>query len=549
MRHLFLYLFTLLILLSGCAKVMAPVGGDKDTTPPKIALEQPANQSVNFQSNKIMISFDEFFTLNNPTENILVSPPFAHPAVYEIKGKTLIIKIKDTLRENTTYNMVFSNCIKDFNEGNPLNLYHYSFSTGSQIDTCILRGSVTHAQTQSKGEDYFVMLYRNFEDSMPITTLPDYITRTTKGGNFTFQNIAAGNYKIFALKDLNGNYLYDLPNESFAFFDQPVRAYFTPSTDSISHSEDTLQPSIELCSFEVQDSFPKLQRYENPAAGIYRFPYSTAVSNFEINTLKGDIDFFQTWNRDRDTLTWYLKSLQFDTLQYIFTADGHQDTVLLKPFKAKNSDSRRGSSPKANEWLYAHFRNEGNPYHPLTIHFDYPILPTDTFNAILASKNDIISIPLVVPDTFLMDFPILLNLETKKSYQLTIPDSIFVGYNQQSNDTLRSSFVFKSEKEYGNIIIHYLLEDIDYPVITQLIEGNTILQENTIYESTTLQYAHLEPRKLHIRIIHDINGNGRWDTGNYHQKQQPEYIEKIDKEIVVRAFWDIEETFKIGSRK
>ena len=212
-RWLYPILCTVVLLLSGCAKVVMPTGGPRDTEPAKMLKEDPPSGSVSFSESQIKITFDEFFTLNNPTENILISPPMATAPKYLINGKTLVIKLEDTLHPNTTYNMVFSDCIKDYHEGNTLSYYHYSFSTGPSIDSFSIRGKVLDAATLEGAKDFLVMLYHQDVDSLPFSTLPDYITKSLSNGSFTFDNIAAGNYKLFALKDINANMLYDLPNE------------------------------------------------------------------------------------------------------------------------------------------------------------------------------------------------------------------------------------------------------------------------------------------------------------------------------------------------
>ena len=355
----------LVLLLGACAKVVTPTGGPRDSTPPKVLKTVPDNQSVNFGEKQIHITFDEFFTLNNPQENVMISPPVKEKPAYTVKGKTLVVKFKDTLRANTTYNMVFTNCIKDYNEGNPLSLFHYSFSTGLAIDSFMLDGSILNAGTLAPAEDLLVMLYRHDSDSLPMTTLPDYVTKSQKSGSFQFRNIAPGSYKIFALKDVNGNYLYDLPNEEIAFQKELVSACPPPATDSSGRplAADTTDAQIRLHSFQCQDSFPKLMRYETPADGIYLFPFSAPVARLEQQPLWGPADHIEVWNLQHDTLTWYLKQTEFDTLAVIFTADGHPDTVHLKPFKAKANAGRGG---RTTQRLKCNFKNEGHCFKPLT---------------------------------------------------------------------------------------------------------------------------------------------------------------------------------------
>ena len=198
-----------LLLLAGCAKISAPTGGPKDTTPPKVAKMEPADGTVRFDEKQIRIHFDEFVTLNNPSENVLISPPMAEKPEYSTKGKSVVIKFKDTLRANTTYNMVFSDAIKDYHEGNSLGYLHYSFSTGDSLDDYMIRGNLLDAKTLAPAKDFYVLLYKGDDDSLPLTTLPDYVSKSLDDGSFSLKNIAAGDYKLFAIKDINGNFRYD----------------------------------------------------------------------------------------------------------------------------------------------------------------------------------------------------------------------------------------------------------------------------------------------------------------------------------------------------
>ena len=163
---------------AGCAKISSPTGGPRDSTPPKVVKMTPENQSVRFHDKQIRIFFDEYVTLNNPTTNVLISPPMSESPQYTLKGKSLVIKFKDTLRANTTYNMVFSDCIRDYHENTPLSYFHYSFSTGDSLDDYTIRGNILDAKSLAPSKDFYVLLYKNTADSMPLTTKPDFVTKT-----------------------------------------------------------------------------------------------------------------------------------------------------------------------------------------------------------------------------------------------------------------------------------------------------------------------------------------------------------------------------------
>ena len=232
------FLFILLLLLYGCAQIVAPTGGPRDVTPPAVVKEQPPQGTTNYTGKFIRITFDEFFTLNNPLENIIFSPPLTTTPNYKIKRKSLVIEWKDIFLPNKTYNIILSNAIKDYTEGNPLSIYQYAFSTGDEIDTASIQGTIINAETREPQKDLFIFLYDQFEDSLPIMAQPQYLTKSKADGSFQFKNITKGEYKIFALQDMNGNLRFDLPGEGIAFLDEPIQTDQEDTIDLAFFTED-----------------------------------------------------------------------------------------------------------------------------------------------------------------------------------------------------------------------------------------------------------------------------------------------------------------------
>ena len=535
-------------MFAGCAKIVTPQGGPRDTEPPKVLKTVPENGTTRFSDKHIRFYFDEFITLNNPTENVLISPPMSTPPEYTIKGKSLEIKIKDTLHENTTYNMVFSDCIKDYHESNALSFFHFSFSTGDSLDDYMIHGKVIDAKTLAPSKDFFVLLYKNADDSMPLTTLPDYVTKSLADGSFTFRNITPGNYKIFALKDINSDLLYNLPNEEIAFQDETVSS-FKALPDSIADSLKTTLPSVNLVSFMAGDTVQKLSRYENPAAGIYRFPYKRRISQFTAVPVSNALDYFEQINNTRDTITWYLKTPIEDTVTYYFHADNQIDTINITPYKEKQQGRGRGNLPIKK--LPVSFLNAGECHKPLTLQFGYPVRPTDSFNVYVYSQQQNVKDTTVyryaVPDTFITQLPLPMNFTEKKSYSVMILDSVFFGYNNLSHDTLKTQFNTKSVKDYGTLIMNYQLPDNGKQYVATLWHKNHILQEDILTASKTITYTYLAPDTYQVSVYCDENGNGRWDSGDYLKHRQPEKMYLFPNTLNIRAFWDSEESFVIDN--
>src|SRR5690349_8447478 len=105
-----------MLLLYSCANQVAPTGGPKDTAPPKVLKCFPENRSINFSTDKVSISFDEFIQLKNPESEIFISPALDKKPEIKAHGKMLSINFKSKLRANTTYTINFGESILDITE-------------------------------------------------------------------------------------------------------------------------------------------------------------------------------------------------------------------------------------------------------------------------------------------------------------------------------------------------------------------------------------------------------------------------------------------------
>ena len=210
-----------------CANIVSPTGGPKDITPPVILKSNPANFSYSVNPKLIKIDFDEFIVLKDIASQVIISPFVKNSPEIKTKGKSIIIDIKDTLKPDFTYSITFGNSITDNNEGNILKNYRYVFSTGNAIDTLVVKGIIKNALSLKAEKNIYCFLYNNIYDSVPYKETPTYITQTNETGEFLFTNIKSGSYKIFALNDLNTNFLFDQPNEQIGFIDSLIINYKT----------------------------------------------------------------------------------------------------------------------------------------------------------------------------------------------------------------------------------------------------------------------------------------------------------------------------------
>jgi len=228
MRKFLLYILAILFILKiqvlsvGCAVVIPPMGGARDSLPPVLVDASPPDSSKNFNEKKITLTFDEYITVDNARENLLVSPVPENAPVVEPHLKTVVIRLKDTLQPNTTYSLNFGKAIKDVDEGNINKNFTYIFSTGQAFDSLTLSGKVIIAETGKSDSTLIVMLHQHGDDSAVVKEKPRYIARLDSSGNFTFRNLPHGTFYIYALDDQSGQHKYLSENQIFAFADTAV---------------------------------------------------------------------------------------------------------------------------------------------------------------------------------------------------------------------------------------------------------------------------------------------------------------------------------------
>ena len=200
--------FLVLLLFSACARMGHPDGGWYDETPPRVIGASPEDKSVNVNTNKYSIYFNEYIKLEGATEKVVVSPPQIEMPEIVGKGKFIKIELLDSLKPNTTYTIDFSDAISDNNEGNPLGNYTYSFSTGDHIDTMEVSGYVLNAADLEPVKGILVGLYDNLDDSVFRTKPLSRVSRTDSRGHFVIKGVAPGKYRTYALQDVDNNYTF-----------------------------------------------------------------------------------------------------------------------------------------------------------------------------------------------------------------------------------------------------------------------------------------------------------------------------------------------------
>ena len=579
-----------------CANAVAPTGGPKDERPPVVVEALPENHSINFTGKKIEITFDEYITLENANQNVMISPPLSEKPDIKLKNKTVVIKFKEDLASNTTYTINFGAAIKDLHEGNLFKDYVYSFSTGDHIDTLAIAGKVLNASDKKPVDGVYVSLYaadRENVDSLPMTTIPDYITKTDKEGKFSLNGLADKKYLVFALKDANANLYFDLPNEEVAFLDTMVQASclqkpappVMDSTviDSLVMQVDTLESVADSAVFgtkmtTVEDSIvfeTKTTTMYNPNAldltlymftevdstqvllekklveeGLLRFVFRHPAKEAVVMTpemLPDSFNLVTIHSPEYDTIWWYFTPNVKDSLwvQVKYDTVINDSTRYSLKFKEPGGNRRRKAEPKKLTVNNNLLNKVGlMPGQDLILKFSEPIISYQMRDSAVFKCDTTVlynRLAFEPAEEHGMSYRLTTPFSADSSYNFEIPDSVFWGVRGRTNDIIKTDFHVLKEDEYGNIYITVVPPEGMKQVVVQLTnESGKVLKEETITQKQEVMFDYLMPAKYKLRALLDADGNGKWSTGNYHHHALPETIVEYKDALDLKAGWDID---------
>ncbi|MEI6455162.1 MAG: Ig-like domain-containing protein [bacterium] len=573
-------LLTTCLSLWHCANPVTPEGGPKDLTPPKVLACDPPNFSTRFKENTIHIEFDEFVNLKNPVTDILVSPPFKNAPDYRLRGKSVVIKLEDTLKANTTYVLTFGKAITDITESNVLTGFSYVFSTGSYIDSLSLKGKVISAFDLTPQKDLFVFLYIDNSDTIPFDSLPVkvppyYIVRTDDNGEFRFKNLQDAPFKLLALNDQNSNMIFDQPSEKIAFYDTLIRPYLIPTPADTSKKDSSSKVTIKKDSIPVKQDSGAMAAAPLP---FYQLRLFEQVDSIQLILKKTVIDDgmvlflfkfpvkkpgFRTFNLDstkttyiqeifpkRDSIVLWMSGEKSDSL-YIEVSDNDLVLDTARLDLRKKSSKKKSSGKDTIPDRLRIIQGKNNPFnlfkYKYEISFSYPLSKWDFSRVLLIEDKDTLRPKIYFSDSLKRKIIIDRKWKEEKRYKIIFPDSICYGINNLTNDSLKIEFMTRGQKDFGSIILDLNVDARPGHYIVQLLtEKEGLIEERFMDRNMKVRFDYILPGKYKIKAILDRNLNRRWDTGNYRLDLQPEEVYYFSKTLEIRANWDIEENWTLN---
>lgn len=604
-RSYFLYILLVVFMAcSACAnRGQGPQGGPRDTIPPVVVAETPVSGTLLFTEKKIEIQFDEYIQLDDIQKNVLISPPQQTPPEVKAIGKKLSVVFQEDLQDSTTYTIDFGAAICDYNEKTPLEGYVYSFSTGDVIDSLEIAGVVYNAENLNPMPSVLVGIQRNHHDSA-FSTIPfSRITRSNDEGEFTIRNIRTGTYRLYALDDISRDYMYQ-PGEAFAFVDSLITptfsiemrtdtfwvdtlgidsitgdTLFTRQVDSMAtYPHTSFYPDSLILWFFKEDKqrhyFQGVNREEQHAFTMIfsapqdSMPLITALRPSQVDSLGNDsawvnfLDYalLQT-SKNLDTITYWLTDsiviamdsiyfqMQYTVTDSIYNLVPQTDTVLAVYRHPRLSEKARETYMRNKRERKLEIKTNASSkfeiYDTIRVNSPFPLDSVHAHMFHLWQKVDTIlqpmSFQLMRADSLAMQMLMIAQLKPEQTYQLKIDSAACKDIYGASNDSIEVTIRLKSISDYSSLLVK--MTNFDPLARIQLLNDKDVVIRELPAAPDGCKFEYLAPSTFYLRMYIDSNEDGKWTTGDWIQRRQPEPVYYYPNRLKLRANWDFEEEF------
>ena len=584
----------ILILIVSCARMGQPDGGWYDDTPPRILSSSPADKATGVDRRKITISFDEFVKLEDATNKVVVSPPQLETPEIKTQGKKIVVELKDSLKDNTTYTVDFADAITDNNEGNPMGSYTYCFSTGEQIDTLEVAGIVLDASNLEPIKGIMVGLYDDLSDTAFTTKPMVRVARTDSRGRFVIKGVATGKYRVYALQDADGNYVYNQKSEMVAFshdiFIPEARADVRQDTvwrdslriDSIVMTGYThfYPDKITLMAFvpETTDRYLiKTERKEADRIEVFFSNRSDLLPRLRGLNFNSDNALIAEWSAKKDTVTYWIADtalVNIDSLEvemtYLATDTNgvmvtNIDTMMIVP-KMAFEKRRKLKEKEIEKWMKEQekAKKKGLPYDsimpmaPLDVKIKIPssMSPMNNVNITLGTppaRFDTTAIHLYskidslwyrsrfvieADSNSVRNYTLKAEWRPGVEYSLEIDSAAIEDIYGHVSGPIKNGIRVKSDDDFSSLTVN-ISGLVDSCIVLQLLNSADAVVRETTVENGSAEFYYLNPGTYYMRAFVDANGNGLWDTGNYYADLQPERVYYNPTAVECKAKWDV----------
>jgi Bacterial Ig-like domain len=537
-------------LLGSCARQTSPSGGPKDSIPPIKEYTIPNNGTTNYKGKTIEIAFNEFVALNNPKEQIIITPDVQKKFDITARKQKVVITFEHPLADTTTYTINFRNSVQDITEKNNARNLKVAFSTGPYIDSLSITGKIVDPQNYKDVKQASIALYA--DDTFNIFKhKPIIITETDDKGNYIFENLKPQKYKIYGMIDKNKNLIVDSKTEQYGF-----------QTATINLKSNVKLPDISLQKLDARTLKLISAR---PYNTYFNIKLSKSLRNYKLISKSTT---FSTFAETSDNIKVYNPGIaETDSIKIKLIGTDSVENKIDTTLYAKFPPTKARKEPftlKTEGFKVYHMKGiitgkikYSKPI--LRLNFDSLFYKVDSLTTInfaienikIDSQSNTIYIEKAIDKTLLAKAPqqnpaskpTAQKKQPKPShYTMTAGKGFAISVEQDSSTRIEESIKPTYYDETGIIFVN--VETTERAFVVELLD-NSFKQIRTVINKKKITFDDLAPGEYQLRLIIDKDSNGEWTPGNFEQGREAEqtFLYKSEKGV---ALIKLKANFEIG---
>jgi uncharacterized protein (DUF2141 family) len=525
----FTILGIIILIVTTCARISSPGGGEEDLDPPVLIRSIPENGQINFREDKITLYFNEIVSTNQIESNLIITP--TPKGSFRTRNNRNLVELTffEPFDDSTTYTFSFANTIQDVTARNPASDLTLSFSTGDYLDSLSISGQILNLYDQLPSENIIVSLFHADDSLNVLNGNAQYYTKTDTAGLYTFRNLPPNTYKVYAFEDKNGNNKADSDGELYGFYANEI----------------TLTENKRDIDFTIQRLSTKPLRLISSGqfGPYYQLNFNKSITSFTPIS-SDDFIYFQTAD---DQVRFYRTNQSYnDTTDYIFQATDSVGTIVIDTASIFFSESDIETDQLTQR--ITPDKTFLKPAENITLKFNKPIILIN-YDSIQFSLDSLNRFPFPEQTVSTSEFnstiswPLVFQDYSKRPDQeltLTFKKGAFYSIDGDTNKTFTQTYSPALIDE--SALISGQVNGAYSNIIVQLLNNRTLEVVDEQY-STSFSFDYLNAGSYTIRVILDLNGNGQWDIGNITTNTPPEpalfYVDETynSQLIEVRKNW------------
>ncbi len=484
--------------------------GKKDTLAPKLIDSNPKMRAKNVKPKQIELFFDEYINVENLPQKTIITPGSGMTFDYRAKPTSVVLIFNEPLKDSTTYTISFTDGIRDASERNPATNLKLVFSTGNQLDSLSISGTVSNVVSGTTVEGALVGLYppRDTLDAQRIK--PIYYTKTDTSGRFIIENIKAGQYDVLSFTDKNNNFLFNPNGEDIGFLRERVNL-------------DKPVSGLTIDLFDQNTTPIRIQRTDS-RSDSYTLNLNKGVASYSVK-FRNQADSLPSIQPVVNQIKFFRSKQTADTLSILLTA---KDSLgLTNELRHTINFRQKNRREKSEEFA---FKMEPAPNDAVEPTFSWKLL----FNKPIGKVNNR-QVQFSIDSVSTADLNSFTSVIGKQQTELVTQVStkarkfIRIKLNKDAiesvlGDTITAAtltYPILDPEKYGVLRGQITTKEPNY--ILELVDDRkTVIQR--VRNKDAYEIKNIKPGKYQLRLIIDTNNNGIWDTGRYELRVPAEPI-------------------------